>query len=64
MKTFEENWSDALDRIARGYKVTNRKVIVTERSWQMSSRGCRECVSVRMESIYEAYEESKICSEW
>lgn len=64
MKTYEENFDEAMDRIARGYKVTNRKVIITDRSWQMSSYGCRECLNVRMESVYEAYEESKISYEW
>lgn len=64
MKTYEENWSEALDRIARGYKVTNKKVIITDRSWQISSSGCRDCVNVRMTSVYEAYEESRVCYEW
>lgn len=64
MRTYEENWDEAMDRIARGYKVTNRKVIITDLSWQMSSNGCRECTNVRMSSIYEAYEESRTCYEW
>ena len=64
MRTYEDNWHEALDRIALGYKVTNRKVIITDRSWQMSSNGCKECVNVRMESIYEAYYESRECYEW
>ena len=64
MRTYEENLAEALERIASGRKVTNRKVIVTDLSWQMSSSGCRECINVSMGNIYDAYNESRICDEW
>ena len=64
MKTYEKNLQEALEKIANGRKVNNRKVIHSDRSWHLNAEGCRECFSSNMDSIYAAYNESKICGEW
>ena len=42
----------------------NRKGEMNYGSWQFESWGCASCHSSTMNSIYAAYEESKICDEW
>ncbi len=64
MRNFQDNWDEAMDKIARGQKINNKKVIITDLSWNMSSNGCRECINVSMTSVYAAYAESRRCEEW
>ena len=42
----------------------NRKGEMNYGSWQFESWGSASCASSTMDSIYAAYEESKICDEW
>ena len=42
----------------------NRKGEMSRGSWQYESWGSASCASSTMDSIYAAYEESKICDEW
>ena len=42
----------------------NRKGKMNYGSWQFESWGSASCASSTMDSIYAAYEESKICDEW
>ena len=42
----------------------NRKGEMNYGSWQFESWGSASCTSSTMDSIYAAYEESKICDEW
>ena len=42
----------------------NKKVIRISRSWNINSEGSRECASVSMERIYEAYAEYRSCEVW
>lgn len=42
----------------------NRNGEMNYGSWQFESWGACSCASSTMDSIYAAYEESKICDEW
>ena len=42
----------------------NRKGEMKCGSWQFESWGSASCASSTMNSIYDAYEESRICDEW
>ena len=42
----------------------NRKGEMNYGSWQFESWGSASCAFATMDSIYAAYEESKICDEW
>ena len=42
----------------------NRKGEMNYGSWQFESWGSASCASSTMDSIYAAYEESKVCDEW
>lgn len=42
----------------------NRKGEMKRGSWQFESWGSASCASSTMDSIYTAYEESRICDEW
>lgn len=42
----------------------NRKGEMNYGSWQFENWGTASCHSSTMDSIYAAYEESKVCDEW
>jgi hypothetical protein len=57
----EYDYNIALEREAMRYKKTynTHKVLYTSAAWRENANGSAECASVRMSSIYEAYEESR-----
>lgn len=62
----EYDYNIALEREAMRYKknYNTHKVLYTNAAWRENAHGSAECVSVRMSSIYEAYEESKNFRDW
>ena len=56
------------ERIEKLNKIRNERYNRTGEmkygSWQFESWGSCSCASSTMDSIYSAYEESKICNEW
>lgn len=59
------DYYEELERIHKIQKQRyNRKGEMKKGSWQFESWGSAMCASSTMDSIYAAYEESKICNEW